>query len=69
LKALQARRLPLQDKALWQPKFFDHVLRSNESYAEKWNYVRDNPVRAGLVESTNDWPYQGEIVVIDRASL
>jgi REP element-mobilizing transposase RayT len=34
---------------LWQPGFFDHVLRSDESYAEKWVYVRDNPVRAGFV--------------------
>jgi putative transposase len=46
---------------LWQREFFDHVLRSNESYAEKWNYVRDNPVRDGLVSSADDWPYAGEI--------
>jgi putative transposase len=52
---------------LWQPGFFDHVLRSSESYAEKWNYVRENPVRAGLVDYAANWPYQGEIVVIDRA--
>lgn len=54
-------------KHLWQPGFFDHILRSDESYADKWNYVRDNPVRAGLVKSADDWPYQGEIVLIDRA--
>ena len=29
--------------------FFDHVLRSDASYSEKWKHVRDNPVRAGLV--------------------
>jgi len=52
---------------LWQPGFFDHVLRSDESYAEKWNYVRDNPVRAGLVAIADDWRYQGEVIRIDRA--
>src|SRR5580765_45318 len=52
---------------LWQPGFFDHILRSDESYAEKWNYVRANPVRAGLVETADDWPYKGEIVLLDRA--
>ena len=67
LKEAQTTRLPLQAKALWQPGFFDHILRSDESYAEKWNYVRDNAVRAGLVRSADNWPYQGEIVVIDRA--
>ncbi|MGZ4965910.1 MAG: REP-associated tyrosine transposase [Chthoniobacterales bacterium] len=51
----------------WQPGFFDHMLRNNESYSEKWNYVRDNPVRAGLVGEADEWPYAGEIVIIDRA--
>ncbi|NIL97820.1 MAG: hypothetical protein GTO62_12025, partial [Planctomycetales bacterium] len=35
---------------LWQSQFFDHVLRSDESYEEKWQYIRDNPRRAGLVK-------------------
>jgi REP element-mobilizing transposase RayT len=52
---------------LWQPGFFDHVLRSDESYGQKWEYVRDNPVRAGLVREWDDWPHQGEILIIDRA--
>jgi putative transposase len=45
----------------WQKGYFDHVLRSEESCAEKWLYVAQNPVRAGLVEQPGDWPYQGEI--------
>ena len=48
-------------KPHWQEGAFDHVLRSAESYAQKWEYVRMNPVRAGLVEHPEDWPYQGEI--------
>jgi hypothetical protein len=31
---------------IWQREFFDHLLRSEESYDQKWNYVRENPVRA-----------------------
>jgi putative transposase len=50
--------------ALWQPEFFDHVLRSHESYSEKWNYVRENPVRAGLVSTADEWKYAGEIEVL-----
>jgi len=52
---------------LWHPGFFDHVLRSDQSYRQKWLYVRDNPVRAGLVSESGAWQYQGEFVVIDRA--
>ena len=51
-------------KPHFQEGFFDHVLRSAESYAQKWEYVRMNPVRAGLCERPEDWPYQGEIVRI-----
>ena len=46
---------------LWQHRFFDHVLRSEESYAEKWLYVRENPVRARLVDRAEDWRYAGHI--------
>ena len=49
---------------LWQREFFDHVLRSNESYSEKWAYVELNPIRAGLVQLPADWPYQGELNVL-----
>ena len=47
--------------SIWQQEFFDHVLRSSESYSEKWNYVRNNPVRHGFVANADDWPWQGEI--------
>ena len=53
-------------RLIWQRGFFDHLLRSAESYGQKWNYVRENPVRAGLVAQPEDWPYAGEIVRIDR---
>jgi putative transposase len=50
----------------WQEGFFDHMLRCDESYAEKWAYVRHNPVRKGLVSVSDQWPFQGEVVLIDR---
>jgi REP element-mobilizing transposase RayT len=46
---------------LWQEEFFDHVLRSDESRSEKWTYVRNNPVRAGLTAKAEDWPFAGSI--------
>ena len=38
-----------------------------ESYAQTWDYVRENPVRASLVSTAEKWKYQGEIVEIDHA--
>lgn len=45
----------------WQKGFFDHLLRSTESYAEKWDYVRANPVRAGLSANADSWAFAGAI--------
>jgi putative transposase len=53
----------------WQQGFFDHLIRHSESYAEKWEYVRQNPVRAGLVHQAYDWPWQGEIVRLEARSV
>ena len=46
---------------LWQPEFFDHLVRSETSYLEKWDYVRHNPIRAGLASDLAEWPWQGFI--------
>ena len=46
---------------LWQTDHWDTRIRNAERYEEKYEYVRSNPVRLGLVEKPEDWPYQGEI--------
>jgi putative transposase len=55
----QFRRLHKDANCCWQPSPFHHRLRREESYAEKWNYVRENPSRKGLVKTPDEWPYQG----------
>ncbi len=49
---------------VWQEEFFDHVLRSRESYGQKWDYVKKNPVRADLVKTSDEWPWQGEVELL-----
>jgi len=39
----------------WQENFFDHRLRNDESSCEKFTYIRQNPVRAGLCPTEDDW--------------
>ena len=41
----------------WQRGCFDRLLRSDENLRNKWIYVQDNPVRKGLVQRWEDWPY------------
>src|SRR5206468_5564832 len=40
---------------IWQEESFDHVLRSQESLEEKLEYIRQNPVRRGLVKTPEDY--------------
>ena len=57
-KTLRGMNIPAPH---WQKGFFDHVMRSEESYSEKWLYVAENPVRKKLAARPEDWPYQGEM--------
>jgi REP element-mobilizing transposase RayT len=50
-----------EEQPIWQLDFWDTQLRRGESYSQKWDYVWRNPVRKGLVQNPEDWPYAGEI--------
>ncbi|MEI6177607.1 MAG: hypothetical protein WCS43_12000 [Verrucomicrobiota bacterium] len=41
----------------WQRDYFDHRIRSEQDHQSTWFYIRENPVRAGLVETFNQWPH------------
>ncbi len=61
-KTLASRRWPrVDEQPVWQLDFWDTQLRHLRHYDEKWEYVRQNPVRAGLVAEPAAWPHQGEI--------
>ena len=59
-KSQFTRRCGLQEHR-WQTDHWDRTLRDGEHYEEKWNYVRNNPVRHGLVGNADDWAFQGEL--------
>ena len=40
---------------VWQDESFDHVPRCDESLKEKIEYIRQNPVRRGLVQKPEDY--------------
>jgi REP element-mobilizing transposase RayT len=46
----------------WQPSFWDHFLRGDEDLKRVAKYILANPVRAGLVERWQDYPFAGSLV-------
>lgn len=43
--------------AFWQHESYDHVVRDEKEFMRILNYIANNPVKAGLVNNWQDWPY------------
>ena len=54
VKTMSARRL---GRPVWQRGFHDHALRQEQDLADVARYVIANPVRAGLVQRTGQYPH------------
>jgi REP element-mobilizing transposase RayT len=53
---LQRKGIPF-----WQSEWFDHWSRSDAQDEQIINYIRQNPVKAGLVADYKLWPYRGSL--------
>jgi putative transposase len=56
-QARSAARLRKGEKAVWQRRFWEHQIRDEADFAYHYDYIHFNPVRHGLVERPQDWPY------------
>ena len=54
---------------LWQRSYFERVLRNHESSIDVARYVLANPLRAGMVDSVEDYPFLGSLTMSVRELL
>jgi putative transposase len=52
----------------WEERFDDFMIRNEEQFAVKLNYIHYNPVRAGLVKEPGEWKYSSYLDWIKRIS-
>lgn len=52
-----AEGLKDQIRKLWMPRFDDEVIRNQQMFWAKLNYIHNNPVKAGLVSRAEDYKY------------
>ena len=52
-----AKDLSRRKYKIWASRFDDEVIRSEKWFSQKLDYIHQNPVKAGLVEKAEDWPY------------
>ncbi|MEZ6093879.1 MAG: transposase [Pirellulaceae bacterium] len=53
--ANRANRMLNRSGTFWQPESYDHWVRNDDELERIVNYIRANPVKAGLVEHHQDW--------------
>ncbi len=45
------------ERGIWQRRFWEHTIKSEQDYHHHINYVHINPLKHGLVTQVKDWPY------------
>jgi putative transposase len=66
---------PGEPAQLWQKRYYDRNVRDHREFLEKLRYIHRNPVKRGLVQRPEDWPWssfrhyaEGEVGVVEIES-
>ena len=51
----EANALLARTGRFWQPEYFDRAIRDEHHLTTAIRYIHENPVKAGLVASSEDW--------------
>lgn len=57
----QINRMRGESGVLWQGRFFDRALRTVKEYGETVDYIHWNPVKAGLANCPEEWPWSSAL--------
>jgi len=42
---------------VWQDGRYDKLMRDEKEFDQAWEYIRQNPVKAGLSKTPEDYPF------------
>ena len=46
-----------KEQAVWQRRFWEHVIRDEDDYVRHLEYIHYNPVKHGFVDAPSEWPH------------
>ncbi|HEY6093998.1 MAG TPA: transposase [Gallionellaceae bacterium] len=55
--AASPARIEKSEQAVWQHRYWEHMLRDEMDYSRHVEYIHYNPVKHGHVASAIEWPY------------
>ena len=56
-KCVNASKRKHRESTLWQRRFWEHQIRDQHDYNNHMDYIHYNPVKHGLCERPDLWPY------------
>ncbi len=56
-RGLRASHLARHERGIWQRRFWEHHIRDDADYRAHLAYCQNNPVKHGLVEAPEQWPF------------
>ena len=67
--AKKANRILGRKGRFWQPEYFDRLIRDDSHLAAVIEYVHNNPVKAGLVQTAEMWPFSSATTAGETPAL
>jgi REP element-mobilizing transposase RayT len=62
-------KAPRKPGPIWQPRYFDFILRRAGDISSKLAYIHENPVQAGLVVRPEDWAWSSAAHYINKGGV
>jgi REP element-mobilizing transposase RayT len=57
--AQEANKMLGRSGPFWMPDYFDRYIRNDEHLQSTLDYIRENPIKGGLVQRAEEWPWMG----------
>ena len=54
---LSPKRKRRRERGIWQRRYWEHTITSDQDYARHIDYIHANPLKHGYVKKISDWPY------------
>lgn len=65
-QAAALRRHRRGERSIWQPRFWEHLIRDERDLGRHIDYVHYNPVKHAYVPSAADWPHSSFQRFVER---
>ena len=63
--AHEANKILNQKGSFWSKEYFDRFIRNHDHFIKTFDYIENNPVKAGLCENKSDWKFSSAFVLDD----